>query len=533
MSLRPLFSSWLITIASSRFVPHYYSHSIMASTGSSSSGGGGRRFSRALDVYRKIDPDLTRATPMGAFLSISGMLIMFCLFVLEVKDFITPEITSRVVMDPGGGGAGMLGNMDGGNVDDDLRINFNITLERVACPHISVELHNQMGTHRLNISTNINRFRVKTKGDVRHVIGEMKTPNGEPRRILIGDVTETEVERDKNVEPTTLTPKNFESFIASKDVVLVNFFAPWCVWCKRLHPLWVAVAHDLALLSEFKRVGIAWVDCTASDQVDLCHSNHVNAFPTILAFKSGDSHSAEQYHGDRTMEAFQGFAREQLAKVQRPETELADTDRELQALELADKMDGDGKYSPAVEGCRLEGFIRSPKVPGTLVFATNVQGLSFDPARLNVSHEIHHLSFGPLFTKEELARLPSEVSSAIHKLDGRKFESSRSNLTHEHFVKIVGSTFNFYHHGQLSYYKYLHYASPFHASSTLLPTVKMHFDIAPIHVVIDEKSKPLYKFITNLFAIIGGTFTVFGLLDSLFDSAHQVLRRKIELGKAS
>ena len=35
----------------------------------------------------------------------------------------------------------------------------------------------------------------------------------------------------------------------------------------------------------------------------VCHSNHINAFPTIVTFK-GDVHSHEHYHGDRTTDAF-------------------------------------------------------------------------------------------------------------------------------------------------------------------------------------------------------------------------------------
>ena len=476
-----------------------------------------KKLSKVLDIYRKIDPELTRTTPLGAFLSLCGIIIMLCLFALELKDYLTPQITSKVMMDPGGD-------------EEEIRMNFNISIERVACPYILIELQNQMGTHMLNISQNVGRFKIKTKNDLTHTLGKMSS--NEPRRVLIGEPS-ADVIRDEDIRPFVLTKANFEEYISSHDVVLVNFFAPWCVWSKRLEPLWVAAAHDFSKDFGPNQIGVAWVDCTKSDQVDLCHSNHIQAFPTIVSFKGGDSHSADHYHEDRTMEAFKDYATQELTKVRKPPTEIHPGERALQAIELADKMDGDGKYSPAVEGCRLEGFILAPKVPGTLTFATQSHGQSVDSAKLNVSHEIHHLSFGNPLTKKDLAHLPVEVSQAVHKLDGKRFESRQANLTHEHFVKIVGSTFNFYNHGSLSYYKYLHYSSPFHASITLRPTIRMHFDMTPMHVVVDEQSKPFYRFITNLFAIIGGTFTVFGLLDSLLDGAHQALKKKIELGKVS
>ena len=86
--------------------------------------------------------------------------------------------------------------------------------------------------------------------------------------------------------------------------------------------------------------------------------------------------------------------------------------------------------------------------------------------------------------------------------------------------------------GTLLSYKYTAHSAAFHGE-TELPTVRVHFDISPMHVVVVERRKPLYRFVTNLFAIIGGCFTVFGIFDSLLDSAHQVVRKKMQLGKQS
>jgi hypothetical protein len=84
----------------------------------------------------------------------------------------------------------------------------------------------------------------------------------------------------------------------------------------------------------------------------------------------------------------------------------------------------------------------------------------------------------------------------------------------------------------LTTYKYTQHSAAFHGD-TLLPTVRVHFDISPMHVVIVERRKPLYRFVTNLFAIIGGCFTVFGIFDAVIDSAHQAVKKKLALGKQS
>lgn len=67
-------------------------------------------------------------------------------------------------------------------------------------------------------------------------------------------------------------------------------------------------------------------------------------------------------------------------------------------------------------------------------------------------------------------------------------------------------------------------------SSDSIPAAKFSFHLSPIQIVVKEEVKEIYKFVTSLCAIIGGVFTVAGILDSL---VHQGVRiaKKIELGK--
>jgi thiol-disulfide isomerase/thioredoxin len=323
--------------------------------------------------------------------------------------------------------------------NDELRVNFNVTLERLPCAYVSMELHNSIGTHRTNITRNIIKYQVKTKGEVSHIVGVMDA--SEPRRITIQEVADTAPPEALNAKPVTLTPDNFESYVAKHDVVMVDFFAPWCVWCQRLHPVWENAAHEFAREFGPRKVGVAWVDCTMPQQDELCHTHHINAFPTIVSFRGGDSHSHEHYHGDRTVDAFKQHAKAELAKIDVPE--LDQGKRALRAAEDADFNDGDGKHAPAWEGCRLEGFALTPKVPGALVFQAVMHGHSINPARINVTHQTHHLSFGIPFTKTEMKVLPQEVAHAMHKLDGQEFVTASPNQTVEHYLNIVGTSFTY------------------------------------------------------------------------------------------
>jgi hypothetical protein len=46
----------------------------------------------------------------------------------------------------------------------------------------------------------------------------------------------------------------------------------------------------------------------------------------------------------------------------------------------------------------------------------------------------------------------------------------------------------------------------------MIPEARFSYDLSPMSVVISKKSKKLYEFITSICAVIGGTFTVVGLL---------------------
>ena len=51
----------------------------------------------------------------------------------------------------------------------------------------------------------------------------------------------------------------------------VNYYAPWCVWCQRLEPVWEAFAESIA--AEDLPVSIVKVDCSANAK--LCTEQRV------------------------------------------------------------------------------------------------------------------------------------------------------------------------------------------------------------------------------------------------------------------
>ncbi|KAG8823434.1 protein disulfide-isomerase precursor [Serendipita sp. 399] len=87
-----------------------------------------------------------------------------------------------------------------------------------------------------------------------------------------------------------LNASNFESVVNPAELILVEFFAPWCGHCKALAPHYEEAATKL----KEKNIPIAKVDCV--DQPDLCQSHNVAGYPTLKVFRKG---TPTDYNGPR------------------------------------------------------------------------------------------------------------------------------------------------------------------------------------------------------------------------------------------
>jgi len=66
-----------------------------------------------------------------------------------------------------------------------------------------------------------------------------------------------------------------------------------------------------------------------------------------------------------------------------------------------------------------------------------------------------------------------------------------------------------------------------------LPGLFFTYEISPMLVIYTQRSKSILHFLTGVCAIVGGIFTVAGMLDSIIYSAEKTLKKKVELGKTS
>ena len=63
------------------------------------------------------------------------------------------------------------------------------------------------------------------------------------------------------------------------------------------------------------------------------------------------------------------------------------------------------------------------------------------------------------------------------------------------------------------------------------PHVRWSFALSPLSIRVTEHRKPLYKYMVDICAVVGGVFTVLGLLDAVLHLGVRSLRFKKDIGK--
>ncbi|XP_075936670.1 protein disulfide-isomerase A4 [Anarhichas minor] len=101
-----------------------------------------------------------------------------------------------------------------------------------------------------------------------------------------------------------LTKDNFDETVNNADIILVEFYAPWCGHCKRLAPEFEKAAQDLSQRSP--PIPLAKVDGTIESE--LATRFDVSGYPTIKIFRKG---KVFDYNGPREQHGIVDFMAEQ------------------------------------------------------------------------------------------------------------------------------------------------------------------------------------------------------------------------------
>jgi len=116
-----------------------------------------------------------------------------------------------------------------------------------------------------------------------------------------------------------LTSQNFDDTINEHNLILVEFYAPWCGHCKHLAPEYAKVATNLKGI-----VPLAKVDADEEGNRPLAQRFGIRGFPTLKLFRNG---VPTDYQGGRTAVEIESYLRKQaLPAVSELETAQAVTD---------------------------------------------------------------------------------------------------------------------------------------------------------------------------------------------------------------
>ncbi|CAH9083536.1 unnamed protein product [Cuscuta europaea] len=470
---------------------------------------------KSVDFYRKIPRDLTEASLSGAGLSLIAAFCMILLFGMELHHYLAVSTTTSVVVDRSADG-------------DFLRIDFNISFPALSCEFASVDVSDVLGTNRLNITKTVRKYAIDS--NLRPTGSEFQS--GAIENAIKHD---DEVDEEHAEGSVTLTGRNFDRVSHQYPILAVNFYAPWCYWSNRLKPSWEKAASILKERYDPEmdgRILLGKVDCT--EEIDLCRRNHIQGYPSIRIFRKGSDirddhghHNHESYYGDRDTNSLVTTMEELVAPISL-ESKSSDS-------KSVNVTEGTKRPAPATGGCRLEGFVRVKKVPGNLVISARSAAHSFDASQMNMSHVISRFSFGKMLTPRvasDVKRLIPYLGQSYDKLSGNAYitnpKESSENVTIEHYIQVVKTEVMTRSYKLVEDYEYTAHSSLVH--SLYIPVAKFHFEPSPLQVLITENVNSFSHFLTNVCAIIGGVFTVAGILDSILHNTMRMVK-KVELGK--
>lgn len=520
---------------------------------------------KGMDFYRKIPRDMTQGTYLGTILSIVATSLIVFLLIAETRAYLKTTFETKVVVDR---------SVDG----ELLRINFNVSFPALSCEFASVDVGDALGLTRYNLTKTV--FKRPIDGNFRPtgpLAWAEKTPGKDgDAHVNEEELTEAQIVVEKHkealatgrvthssAEPLT-TEEEMQAFNDAHSVTMINFYAPWCPWSQRLQPVFDAAAIQLhetfnTNSQNMHSIALGRVNCVEHEQ--LCRKHHIQGYPTVRIFTRGSDLIAHgrhtdhaSYHGDRTVSAIVEFGKSMVDVPAGGEGNIPvpkgkptkDNEKKPQPPRPNEQIDfkvanhADVVQTRASTGCSITGFVLVKKVPGHVFFTADAKnGHSFDVDKLNVTHQVHHFYFGQQLSasrQKYMARFHrGEKEGDWHDKLANDFVVSKNPRTsHEHYLQTVLTTMQplgpFAQ--PFNVYEYTQHTHSVKTPDGETPRAKFHFTPSPVQILGVEKRREFYQFITTLMAIVGGVYSVVGIIDGLMHNTSLMFKRKMQLGKA-
>ena len=187
------------------------------------------------------------------------------------------------------------------------------------------------------------------------------------------------------------------------------------------------------------------------------------------------------------------------------------------------------------EGCKLKGFFYVDAVPGTFqitsgYYGTIIQRLANEGVlKFNSQHKIRRISFGEFNRKEIWSNYGRNIAKLSYLLNNIKKNDKNAKI-HQYYLKIVPTKFLTYSSKEINNYQYTY---NYFAENAIheMPTLYFRYDLSPITVEYKQYKETFLNFFINICAIIGGVFTVTGIIDAIIHKSVMILLRKAEMNK--
>lgn len=508
-----------------------------------------------LDMYRKVPVDLLEGTRRGSVLSTVAVFSMSLLAFLETKAFFTSTLKTSLALDS--------------NYEKQIRVNFNVTMMDLKCEFATIDVVSVLGTQQ-NVTQHVQKFPIDQWG----VRQRYQQRNAKQHDVQLFDesVEETIEELHEDGEDAiALDETTFEIALEENTYVFVDFFANWCSHCRDLAPTWETFAEVMIEAAEAKVEGqiegngnyenhhyteedyneavqlerpvfIGKIDCV--DHHDLCVENNIRAYPTLRMFVDGEYY--QDYQGHRTVVELTHYVHD-VEKLKKKGNDEDFKDVKDIAVERVVKTDEHERFALFLErsrgrithtwadkdhpGCQISGFLMLDRAPGNFHIQAQSKTSEFAAHMTNVSHIVNHLSFGKPVTQKfadtGLENTPEGFYETTKPFDGKAYVTKNVHEAHHHYLKVVTTEFHAPemalnskgHRVDMSstlsrLYQVLQSSQLSLYRSDIVPEAKFTYDLSPIAVSYRTKSRHWYDYLTSLMAIIGGTFTVVGMMES-------------------
>lgn len=106
---------------------------------------------------------------------------------------------------------------------------------------------------------------------------------------------------------------------------------------------------------------------------------------------------------------------------------------------------------------------------------------------------------------------------SLDPMSGNVYVVDKLHSTYHHYIKVVSTDLElggrYTGDNSLLVYQMVQSSQIMSYEENEVPEARFSYDLSPMSVTITRKGKHLYEFITSICALIGGTFTVVGLLN--------------------